>query len=341
MGWEAGYGTPFYCDESFSDNNGFGQATGVSDVIIVPPSPDHIGLTRLTGEAIEKNGNAYQFPSGPSSPLATFADAAGIVQTYLLHTNAWLSISNQTLTVYTVTNGITNAVWSSMQAPPPPDLSAVYAQIDALQSQIDEFKAWGERTPYGEPNPEAAFLLSSGLQIGGSGAYGVFETSGATAFFSGSDGIIRISPDIVSPNNYWEIVSGGSVLVGAVAKSIALQNAGTQFGTVTIRYPYTSGDFPTMWFTPSLSTVPFDLQDGVVWVDNGDGTATVTCPATTSAGFWRATSLSTFDFKIRTDMPHLFEGGIFGDPNGAPVIYNDNVTTTINGQSYTFPVRRN
>jgi hypothetical protein len=133
--------------------------------------------------------------------------------------------------------------------------------------------------------------------------------------------------------NYVGFVRGGSVLVGAVANSITVGD-----GVATIVYQFTGGDWPVLWFAPSLD-VPFAVQTGIVWVDNQDGTATVTAPANTPKGFWYATTTALFDVVFEVRPPARLVGGIIGATNALPVVYDSTITISSGNKTYRVPAQ--
>jgi len=154
------------------------------------------------------------------------------------------------------------------------------------------------------------------------------------AYESGADGTARWGLDLHT--NYVGFVRGGTVIVAAAAGAITVTDGGTSNGLAEIVYPYTAGDFPALWHAPALD-VPFTLQEGVVWVDNQDGTATVTAPATTPKGFWYATTTSTYDVLFDVRPPALLTGGVIGTTNDLPVVYDSVITISSGGKNYRIP----
>ena len=268
-----------------------------------------------------------------------------LIQTYLLGTNAWMSISNQTLTIWRDTNGVPAALWSSAESEggggiDPTFTNAVWA---ALAAKADS--AWGQYAPDGSPNPDPAYMTflnapatmhASGFQWATYGAYSVMAESGAVAYESGADGSARWGLDLQT--NYVGFIRGGSMIVAAKAGAINVTGGGTTNGIAEIDYPYTSGDFPALWFAPALD-VPFSVQTGVVWIDNEDGTATVNAPATTPKGFWYATTTVSYDVIFDIRPPALLSGGVFGTTNDAPVVYDSTITVISGGKTYRMPAQ--
>ena len=273
-----------------------------------------------------------------------------IIQTYLISSNAWLiaDFSNQTVSVSMVsTNGTTNTVSigsGNGNAIDPLATNLLWLALNAgLAGKAP--KAWGQYAPDGSANPEPEFMtflnapatvFASGAQWSTYGTNAVLTATGTVAFASGGDGQFRLGPN---STNWFGFVQGGSVTVGAVAESLAVAAGGTAEGIATIVYPYSGGDFPALWFSPSLGTVDFATVEGVVWVDNQNGTATVTAPATTAKGFWYATTTATFGNVFESTMPARFSGGVFGDTNSTPVIYNSVITIESGGHTYRLPAQ--
>ncbi len=268
-----------------------------------------------------------------------------LVQTYLLGTNAWMTISNTTLTIWRTIDGVASSLWSSAESEggggiDPTFTNAVWA---ALAAKADA--AWGKYLPDGAANPDPAYMVmlntpvvmhASGYTWATCGAYSVLAESGAVAFESGADGEVRWGLDLHT--NYVGFVRGGSVIVAARAGAITVTDGGTTNGIAEIVYPYTSGDFPALWFAPALD-VPFSVQTGVVWVDNQDGTATVTAPATSPKGFWYAATTVSYDTIFDIRPPARLTGGVLGTTNAAPVVYDSVITISSGGKNYRIPAQ--
>lgn len=261
-------------------------------------------------------------------------------------TNALLVVSNNVATI--TTNGV--PVWSSPGGSISPDvtnslwqaITAQQATISALQSAVAGLsRDWGSYAPDGSTNPDPTYMLfinrpatvwAAGFQWATSGGHAVLTSTGTVAFAVGNSGELRIGPG--DGTNYFGFVQGGSVEVGASATGFTVDTAVAQ--TATITYPYESGDFPALWFTADLS-VPFEPITGVVWVNNGNGTATVTAPATTDTGFWRATTSATYAAEFKTTMPARLSGGVWGATNALPVVYDSTIVITSGGSTYRIP----
>ena len=281
----------------------------------------------------------------PELEEAAAAIEADVISAVFSLTNALLVVSNEVATIET--NGV--PVWSSAGGSgsvPPSVTNELWQSIAALQGTVEALQgtvaalshAWGAYAPDGSPNPDPDYMLwinrpatvwGAGFQWAVSGGHAVLTATGAVAFASGGSGEMRIGPG--DGTNYFGFVQGGSVEVGASASGITVEGE-----VATIVYPYETGDFPTLWFTPDLAT-PFETMSGVVWVDNEDGTATASAPATTPKGFWRATTSATFSAEFKSTMPARFTGGVWGATNSVPVVYDSTITIESGGKSYRIP----
>lgn len=287
--------------------------------------------------------------SKDGSPLATHSDIAiatnaAITSIFSLQ-NAMLIVSNEVASI--TTNGV--PIWSSASgggSVPPSVTNELWQSISALQSTVSSLQSslagisrdWGSYAPDGSVNPDPYYMLyinrpatvwASGFQWATSGGHAVLSTTGMVAFAVGDSGEMRIGPG--DGTNYFGFVQGGSVEIGANAGGITVADE-----VATILYPYESGAFPVLWFTPDLA-LAFEPMPGVVWVDNADGTATVTAPATTDKGFWRATTSATYTAEFRSTMPARFTGGVFGATNAVPVIYDSTIQISSGGKTYRIP----
>lgn len=277
-----------------------------------------------------------------------------IVQTYFVSSNAWITadFSNATLGVTMVIDGLTNTVIveAAGASIDPAATNALWLALAANNSALTAAiaakadKAWGQYAPDGSANPDPDYMVwlntpavtyAAGLTWTTYGTYAALSTSGTVAFESGADGALHIGPD---STNWFGFVTGGSVTVGATPGTLTVTDGGTSNGVAAITFPYTSGDFPTLWFTSTLS-LDFDQVSGVVWIDNTNGSATVTAPATTATGFWRASTSVSYDSYFATSMPAKFSGGIFGATNSTPIIYDSTVTITSGAKTYRIPAQ--
>lgn len=272
-----------------------------------------------------------------------------LVQTHLLGSNAWMIVSNDVLRIWQLspTNSLqTNLLWQSGDAFPPAATQTLWSAILQLTSDLAETspKAWGEHAPDGSANPDPAYMtflsapatvFASGAQWSTYGTYAVLTATGTVAFASGGDGQFRIGPN---STNWFGYLQGGSVTVGAVPDSLTVTGGGQTGGYAEIVYPYAGGDFPALWFTPSLA-LDFTEAGGAVWIDNLDGTATATAPAESAAGFWYATTTSVIDNYFTSTMPARLDGGIVGATNALPVVYDSVITISAGGKNYRIPAQ--
>jgi hypothetical protein len=277
-----------------------------------------------------------------------------VTQQIIVNASTWMVVSNETLTVFhRSADGLTNILWSSLQsAQPPPGgidpeaTNALWGAISALQQQVAAMPgaAWGDFAPDGSLNPapdqmvfinRPTVMFAAGYRWQAYGTHAVIQSYGTAAFEAGGDGQYRIGPD---SENWFGYVAGGTLIIGAVAQGISTDAAGTPEGTAQIIYPFSGGDYPVIWFAPALS-VAWEEIPGVTWSDNGNGTATVTAPATSPSGFWRATTSSTVANMFSSTMPAVFSGGVFGSTNSAPVIYNSTITIQSGGSTYRLPAQ--
>lgn len=279
--------------------------------------------------------------------VATTSHVRTVVETYLMASNAWIEVdfSNRLVSVSVVVGGSTNTVVAGAagNSIDPAATNLLWlALADAIATRAP--KAWGTYAPDGTPNPEPEYgtfmnapatVFASGSAWGTYGTYAVLTTPGATAYATGQDGAFRIGPD---STNWFGYVTGGSVLVGAVPESLAVFGGGTEGGYAEIVYQYDGGAFPTLWFTASLA-LDFTVVATAAWTDNMDGTATVSAPATSASGYWRATSAATFGHVFATSMPARFHAGVFGATNATPVVYDSTILITSGGKTYRIPAQ--
>lgn len=302
---------------------------------------------------IATNAAAAAQSSANSNAVSLAAATNLIIQTYLISSNAWITAnwSNQTLQVSLVqTNGATNVVSvGGNDSIDPQATNLLWQAMSAANAGIagKADKAWGKYAPDGSANPDpdymtflnsAATLFASGCSWSSYGTYAVMTSSGTVAFSTGTNGMWRIGPD---STNYIGYVMGGSVTVGAVPDSIHVYAGGASNGYAEIDYAYSGGDYPALWFTPSLA-VDFTLleSNSVAWVDNLDGTATATVPAATASGFWKATTSATFAYQFVSTMPARFDGGVMAGTNALPVVYDSVIEISSGGATYRVPAQR-
>lgn len=263
-------------------------------------------------------------------------------------TNAVLVVSNRTLSVEVMDGGAMTSVWVSGEDAAG-EISELRAQLVALSARLAALEAgggareWNQYAADGTDNPEPGYMtllnrpatmFASGFSWETSGACSVLCQTGTVAFATGGDGgEFRIGP---SSGDYFGYAMGGTVIVGAKCRSIDSSTAGRTNGVVSMVYDYHGGDYPTLWYSSDLM-VDFAEQTGVVWVDNQDGTATVTAPATTPKGFWYATSAAQIDSVFKSTMPIRADGGVFGSTNSLPVKYDSTIEITSGGRTYRIP----
>ena len=124
--------------------------------------------------------------------------------------------------------------------------------------------------------------IGAGFFWASSGAYHCLCADGTVAYLAGSSGSFRIFGNSIS--NYVGLVAGGTVTVGANASGFSVHE-----GVATITYPYSGGDYPTVYGAETLAG-PWAEMSSPVWVADAEaGTATVSFPATASAFFFKAT----------------------------------------------------
>lgn len=271
---------------------------------------------------------------------------------YVTSPNAWFTVDeDKTLTWHNVSedNQTTNIVWQSTALPKgTPDAASTNAIWKAIANNklLAEagVKNWGNYAPDGTTNPEPnymvfvnrpAFVVGSGIHFETSGAYSVMVTDGAVAFANnGEDGSIRWG---LNNTDYISIVQGGSVVVGARANSIEM-DADNEI--VTIEYPYAGGDFPIIYFTPSLAN-DFTIVESPTWVDLGNGFAQVSVStAGTEAGFFKAMTTAVTSATFDTNVPIKASKGIIGGDELDPVIYDSTITIEVDGVKYRVPAQR-
>lgn len=265
-------------------------------------------------------------------------------------TNAALVVSNEILSVEVQTVAGPTSVWSSSMssgAGSDREIASLRSQIATLTAKVAALEAgggaslWNSYAADGTKNPEPEYMtmlnrpttmFASGFSWQTSGAFSVLSQSGSVAFVAEDGGGFRLGPN---STNYFGFVTGGSIVVGANCDSFTIED--TTGGKVAkITYPYTSGDFPTLWFSPDLS-IDFAAQEGIVWVDNMDGTCTATAPATGESGFWYATTVKSVNSIFKSTMPARFLGGVIATMNDSPVVYDSVIEIQQGGSTYRLP----
>lgn len=267
-----------------------------------------------------------------------------IPTSYITSPTAWFSVDeDKTLSWHNVSedNSETNIVWQSTALPKgTPDASSTNALWNAIAKVTSN---WGSYAPDGTPNPEPdymvylnkpALVVGSGIHFETSGAYSVMVTDGAVAFANnGIDGSIRWG---LNNTDYISIVQGGSVIVGAKANSINM-NASAEI--VTIQYPYQGGDYPVLYFTPSLS-IDFTVVESPTWVDLGNGFAEVSVStANTDAGFFKATTSVQTSATFDANVPIKASKGLITDNPLEPVILDSTIIIEQGGKRYRVPAQ--
>ncbi len=362
-----GGGTPFrfYQDESTGDFIFEGSYNGSMVGLLTDPIPPGHGWLVAPYGGVQFNQRAMEIflswlpktnivgvkADRISTTNQLIAATNALIETYFLGTNAYLIVSNDTLRIQREIGGITNLLWSSTgSASPgidPVATQQLWQAIGQLQSALAAVDpAWGKRAPDGSLNPDPNYMTylnapatmhASGYQWASSGAYYVLAQSGAVAFDSGTDGAARWGLDLT--DNYIGFERGGSIIVGARSGGISIDS---QAQTASIIFDFTGGDWPVLMFAPSLADglAGFVEQDGVAWVDNGDGTATVTAPATTPGGFWYASSSYSTESIFVAKPPVRLDGGIFGATNALPVRYDSTITISTGAGTYRIPAQK-
>ncbi len=268
------------------------------------------------------------------------------IESYVIGDGGYITISNSTMSISRITtNDTPEILWTSEESSGGGGVDTNL--VNSLLALIDTKapKAWGNYAPDGSPNPDpeymtflnrAVTMFASGYTWASYGAYACLSQTGSVAYETGTNGTVRWSLD---DNNYFGFRKSGSIIVGCKARGITVTEGGTSNGVASIVYPYEDGDFPVLWYSPALGT-PFSIaQDGVVWVDNLDGTATVSAPATAPRGFWYATSTVSVDSVWEVTAPAQFHGGVIASTNAAPVIFNSVIEIQQDGKRYRVPAQ--
>jgi hypothetical protein len=295
--------------------------------------------------ALAVASNALSLAQAAVTPQQLSAVTNSLVQTYYVGTNAWIGVdySNETVTVYTVSTNGTNTVTVGAATGVDPEATNLLWQALSAGLAAKAPKAWGSLAPDGTANPEPDYMtwlnapatvFASGCSWSTSGTYAALVSTGTVAFAAGSNGVFRVGPD---STNWFGYVEGGSVTVGAVPDSLAVTGGGTPEGYAEIIYEYDGGAYPVVWFAASLAVDFTEVTPA--WVDNLDGTATATVPATTPAGFWRATTSASYDRFFETTMPARLTGGVFAGTNSLPVVYDSVLTIESGGKTYRVPAQ--
>lgn len=263
---------------------------------------------------------------------------------YVTSPTAWFNVDkDKTLSWFNVSEDLreTNIVWQSTALPKgTPDAASTNAIWNAIANTTAN---WGNYAPDGTVNPEPdymvylnkpAVVIGSGIHFETSGAYSVMVTDGAVAFANnGEDGSVRFG---LNSENYISIVQGGSVLVGAAANSI---NMDAENEIVTIEYPYEGGDYPILYFTPTLGT-DFTLVENPTWVDLGNGFAQVSVStANTTSGFFKAMTTAETSASFQVPIPSKFDGGVITSDPLDPIVFDTTLIIEQDGKRYRVPAQ--
>lgn len=267
-----------------------------------------------------------------------------IPTSYITSPTAWFSVDEgRTLSWHNVSEDMraTNIVWQSSELPAgTPDAASTNALWAAIASTTSN---WGNYAPDGTINPEPdymvylnkpALVVGSGIHFETSGTYSVMVADGAVAYANnGQDGSIRWGLD---SENYVSIVQGGSVLVGAKANSIDMD---TENEIVTIEYPYSGGDYPVLYFTPSLAN-DFTIVESPTWVDLGTGFAQVSVStANTTSGFFKAMTSVQTSATFDTNVPIKASKGLITSDPLDPIVFDSTIIIEYNGKQYRVPAQ--
>lgn len=264
---------------------------------------------------------------------------------------AWFSVDeDKTLSWHNVSEDLseTNIVWQSTALPKgTPDASATNAIWKAIANNKllaeSGIKNWGNYAPDGTDNPEPDYMLfvnkpamvvGSGIHFETSGAYSVMITDGAVAYANnGQNGSIRWG---LNSTDYISIVQGGSVLVGAKANSIKMD---TENKICTIEYPYTGGDYPVLYFAPTLAN-DFTIVESPVWVDLGNGFAQVSVStANTDSGFFKAMTTAQTSATFDANVPIKASKGLITDNPLEPIVFDSTIIIEQDGKRYRVPAQ--
>jgi hypothetical protein len=338
---------------NYNDDGWSATYEGSSPVMLIAgndPFGD-LGGSPYVEVSVSTNSETYALVSDPATRGDVSNAVNAVVSEYFLSPDAWMTVdwTNQTIAVSLVsTNGTTNtvSVGSAVSIDPGSTNLLWYALRAGLAAKAP--LAWGLYAPDGSVNPapdyqlwlnSPATVFASGMSWSTYGSYAVVTATGMVVSATGSNGYFRISADTT---NYLGVVQGGSVIVGAVSGSIRAHNGGAPDGWVEITYYYAGGDYPTIEFSPTLgSLASWTSVANAEWTDNLNGTATVILPASSSSGFWRGMTSSSYSYMLESTMPFNPRGGVIGSSSNAPVIFNS-VTTVmgVDGHTYRIPAER-
>ncbi len=219
-------------------------------------------------------------------------------------------------------------------------LDANTAAMDAVRAALERaVAAWADFDAQGRANPDddiislnrAYTAIGSGFFWASSGGYHCLCSDGAVAYLAVTNGSLRIFGNSIS--NYFGLVAGGTVTVGANASGFRVEN-----GVASITYPYTGGDYPAVWGAATVAG-PWTEMTSAVWVtDSGAGTATASFPADQTSFFFKATTTRELSEYFHATVPAYLEGGVkTADDDQAPVVYDSKITVTSGGHTYRIP----
>jgi hypothetical protein len=227
------------------------------------------------------------------------------------------------------------------------DSAALKAALDANTEQMRRVEqalahavaAWADFDASGHPNPDADTIMlnrayaaiGSGFFWASSGGYHCLCSDGAVAYLAVTNGSLRIFGNSIS--NYFGLVAGGTVTVGANASGFLVRD-----GVASITYPYTGGDYPAVWGAATVAG-PWTEMTSAVWVtDSGAGTATASFPADQTSFFFKATTTRELSEYFHATVPSYFQGGVKTEADDqSPVMYDSKITVTSGGHTYRIP----
>lgn len=219
-------------------------------------------------------------------------------------------------------------------------LDANTAALTAAQAALARaVAAWADFDAQGRENPDADIItlnraytaIGSGFFWASSGGYHCLCSDGAVAYLAVTNGSLRIFGNSIS--NYFGLMAGGTVTVGADASGFRVQN-----GVASITYPYTGGDYPAVWGAATVAG-PWTEMTSAVWVtDSGAGTATASFPADQTSFFFKATTTRELSEYFHATVPAYLEGGVkVAADDLSPVVYDSKVTIQSGGHTYRIP----
>lgn len=264
-----------------------------------------------------------------------------------------LEVTNNTLRVYAATNAVSDPygevlAWA-LTDESAARIAALSNLVVALTARVAALEkggatsAWATYDAQGNENADGDVLalnrpytqFSSGFHWATSGGLHFLASSGAVAFAADDGGEARLFGS--SATNSVGIVMGGTnVVVGCNASGITVNG-----NTVSVTYPWSGGDKPTIWGASTLAG-PWVQMESAVWTENAAaGTATATFSAAANSFFFKATAVSSLGEYWRARMPSYFQGGVMVGPEDvAPVVYDSAITVQSGGATYRLPAQR-